>query len=241
MNKLEEISQHIVERFIKCQEDEVKSEGKRTAVHVSALTNCIRKAWYSMHADKQPPLDYKSICNFFLGHILHKHAVLGNRNEVKMAVNLRTMTKIDDPNTINEFNKFDCVVGTADDIIELEGDIIIADKKTFNGARNTPKAPDPAYVTQINIYKLLLYVCEGIEAKYGCILYLDKSKSFQDPIPFTFELDPIEKIKTETIKKLDYLKMLIPPEREITWKCNYCDFKKICNPPEFLIPKFHSK
>lgn len=239
--KKEEIAEDIVNIFKKVQRDEVTSEGKRTAVHVSALTQCIRKAWYGFHADKPAHLTYDSVCNFFLGHIVHAHTALGGRNEVKLAANIRTMTKIDDPSTIVEFNRYDCVVGTADDILEYEGEVVIADKKTFNGIKKKPTEPDPSYVTQLNIYKLLLFIKEGVEAKYGCLLYLDKAQSLKNPIPFIFELDPIEKIRADVIKKLDYLKMLIPPDREVTWKCNYCDYKDTCAPPAFLIPKFPSK
>ena len=81
-------------------------------------------------------------------------------------------------------------------------------------------------------------VNEGVEAKYGCILYLDKSKSFKDPLAFVFELRPIEHIRLDIIKKLDYLKMTIEPERVVTWRCNWCPHKEVCNPPMDMTGKW---
>ena len=45
------------------------------------------------------------------------------------------------------------------------------------------------------------------------------------------DLKPIQTIKEEVIKKLDYLKMTIEPERTVTWRCNWCPHKAVCNPP----------
>ena len=62
-------------------------------------------------------------------------------------------------------------------------------------------------------------------------VYLDKVKSFKDPTAFVFDLRPLQTIKEEVIKKLDYLKMTIEPERTVTWRCNWCPHKAVCNPP----------
>ena len=230
------IAREVEEKFKEVQKKKVTRGGRSNNVHVSHLTQpCIRRSWYDFHEDPSP-LTYDSICNFFAGTILHENAPLSKRNEVPVGANVRTMKPIK-AKEINDINKYDCVTGTVDDIIEREGDIIIIDKKTFNGKKKLTE-PSEDYVNQINIYKLLLKVNESIEAKYGCILYLDKSKSFKDPLAFVFELRPIEHIRLDIIKKLDYLKMTVEPERTVSWRCNWCPHKEVCNPPMDMTGKW---
>ncbi len=240
-----DIKEDVINRFKKLQEKKVKSGKRSKTVHASHLTQeCDRRPWYDFRNDPEP-LSYNTICNFFNGTILHENAVLGKRNEIHLAANIRKMEKISTKD-IGIYNIYDCVTGTADDLLEYEGEIVIADKKTFSTVdsrgtkRPPPEKPDQGYVNQLNIYKLLLYVCEGVEAKYGVLLYLDKATSFKDPTAFVFELDPIEKIKERILKKLDHIKQTIPPDRVITKYCNYCPHKKVCAPPTSLIPRWTS-
>ena len=226
----DDIANEVIEKFKEVQRKKVLGDYRSPTVHVSHLTQpCIRRSWYDFHEPPTKP-DYSSICNFFAGTILHENAPLSKRNEVRLGANIRTMKPIK-AKEVTDLNKYDCVTGTVDDIIEREGDIVIIDKKTYNGAKKTLKEPDPDYVNQINIYKLLLHINEGVEAKYGCIIYLDKVKSFKDPTAFVFDLRPLQTIKEDVIKKLDYLKMTIEPERTVTWRCNWCPHKAVCNPP----------
>jgi len=240
-----DIKDDVIERFKQVQAKKVRGGKRSKTVHASHLTQeCDRRPWYDFRNDPEP-LSYSSISNFFLGTILHENAKLGNRNEIHLAGNIRTMKKINTKD-INQYNIYDCVTGTADDILEYEGDIVIADKKTFStvdgrgNKRAPPSTPDKGYVNQLNIYKLLLYISEGVEAKYGVILYLDKSQSFKDPLAFVITLDPIEDIKKRIITKLDHIKQTVPPDRVITKYCNYCPHKKVCAPPTSLIPRWTS-
>ena len=62
-----EISDFVIERFKKIQSDKVLNKERSKAVHVSNLTaSCMRKSWYDFH-QPEAPVDYPSICNFFLG------------------------------------------------------------------------------------------------------------------------------------------------------------------------------
>ena len=223
----DDIAENVINRFKAVQKKKVTGEYRAPTVHVSHLVGeCMRKPWYDFHEEK-PPLDYSSICNFFAGTILHENAPLSKRNEVPLGANIRTMKPIKSED-VNDTNLFDCVTGTVDDIIEFEGDIIITDKKTCKAVK---KEPDESYITQINIYKLLLWINEGIEADYGSIIYLNKVTSFKDPQCFVFKLKSIEAIEKDIIQKLDQLKCKDPPERVTSWKCNWCEFAKICDPP----------
>ena len=126
-----DIKDDVIERFKQVQSKKVRGGKRSKTVHASHLTQeCDRRPWYDFRNDPEP-ISYNSICNFFAGTILHENAKLGNRNEVHLAGNIRTMKKIN-VKDINQYNIYDCVTGTADDILEYEGDIVIADKKTFS-------------------------------------------------------------------------------------------------------------
>ncbi|KKL16787.1 hypothetical protein LCGC14_2492090, partial [marine sediment metagenome] len=111
----------------------------------------------------------------------------------------------------------------ADEIIEYKGETCIVDKKTYSSKRGwNPKEPDESYVWQLNIYKLLMYITEGVEAKYGAIFYMDVATRFEKPLVFPMELKSIPEIQEFVLKRLDELKMLVPPAKTVTWKCKYC-------------------
>jgi len=191
----DEISDHIVEQFKNAQKDKVLNGKRSNTVHVSHLTiPCMRKTWYDFH-QPQKPLSYTTICNFYLGTILHENISLGGRNEVPLAANIKTMkhVNVDD---VGEDNFYDCLTGTADDILEIGGETVIVDKKTTN---KLPDYPEEEHVTQINYYKLLLSICEGIEVKKGAVLYLDKPSSFKESKCFVFHLWSLNDIKEQVI------------------------------------------
>ena len=243
-----QIGEEVIKRFREAQKQLVSAEKRSKTVHASHITgDCMRKTWYEFRENPEP-LTVQSISNFYIGQILHSNAKLGKRNEIKFSGNVRTMTPIP-VKDINANNMFDCVTGTADDLIEMEGDLIIADKKTWSSLRINYRAggtyekkellePDEQYKRQLNIYKLLIYICEGIEARKGCLLYLDKATSFQEPKPFVFDLQPVDEIRSWVVERLDKIKQLIEPDRVITKYCRYCPFLKICDPPRELIPKW---
>lgn len=240
------IGEELIKRFKEAQKQLVTGEKRSRTVHASHITGaCMRRSWYEFR-EKPEPLTAQSISNFFVGQLLHRMTPLAKKNEVKFSANIRTMKPID-VKDINENNLFDCVTGTADDLIEFEGDLIIADKKTWSSLKINYKRggvyekkelvePDENYVNQLNIYKLLIYICDGVQAKKGGLLYLDKATSFNEPIPFVFDLKPVDEIRAWVIDRLDKLRQLVEPDRVITKYCNYCPFKKICAPPKELIP-----
>ena len=219
-------SNFIIEQFKKVQSSKVMNSERTHAVHVSNLTGtCMRKPWYEFH-QPELPVDYKSICNFFLGTLLHENVELGGRNEISVSANIRTMTPIN-AEEINNQNFYDCITGTIDDLVDVDGETIIVDKKTAN---RIPEQPASGYVMQINIYKLLLFINEKIEIKHGAILYLDKPSSFFESKCFVFDLMSLDEIKKMVTEKLDQLKMDSEPRRIVTDKCNWCQFLKICDP-----------
>ncbi len=243
------LGEEVIKRFKDAQR-KVVTQGKRSkTVHASHLTGeCILKTWYEFRNEPEP-LTAQTISNFYLGQIVHSNSSLGKKNEIHYGANIRTMKPIE-TKEINQNNLFDCVTGTCDDLIEWEGDMVIADKKTWSSLKinyregsyekREKTEPDQNYINQLNIYKLLIYICDGVEATKGVLLYLDKATSFKDPMPFVFNLKPVDEIRSWVIGRLDKLRQLVEPEKTITKYCNYCPFLKICDPPRELIPKWTS-
>ena len=243
------LGEEVIRRFKEAQKVVVTQDKRSRTVHASNLTGpCMLQTWYSFRQDPEP-LSAQSIANFYVGQILHKNAKLGKKNEVHYGANIRTMKPIATKD-INDINLYDCVTGTADDLIEWEGNLIIADKKTWSSlkidyrtksySRIEKTEPDENYINQLNIYKLLIYICDGVEAKKGVLLYLDKATSFKDPLPFVFDLKPVDEIRAWVLARLDKIRQHVEPERTITKYCNYCPFLKICDPPRSEIPKWTS-
>jgi len=242
------LGEEIIRRFKEAQRRIVTQDKRSKTVHASNLTgDCMRRTWYDFRETPEP-LSVESVSNFYVGQIVHTNASLSKKNEIHYSANIRTMSPIPSKD-INDINLFDCVTGTADDLIEWEGNLVIADKKTWSSLRiNHRKGgtyekrektePDPNYMIQLNIYKLLIYICDGLEAKKGVLLYLDKATSFKDPLPFVFDLKPIDEIRTIVLDKLNLIRQRVEPDRVITKYCNYCPHKKICDPPQELIPKW---
>jgi len=243
------LGEEVVRRFKEAQKVVVTQDKRSRTIHASNLTGpCMLQTWYSFREDPEP-LSAQSIANFYVGQILHKNAKLGKKNEVRYSANIRTMKSIP-AKDINDINLYDCVTGTADDLIEWEGKLVIADKKTWSSlkidyrtksySRREKIEPDENYINQLNIYKLLIYICDGVEAKKGVLLYLDKATSFKDPLPFVFDLKPVDEIRAWVLARLDKIRQHVEPERTITKYCNYCPFLKICDPPRSEIPKWTS-
>jgi len=222
----QEISDFIIKQFRDVQKEKVSKRERSKAIHVSDLTSpCTRKTWYNFHST-EVPINLDSICNFYLGILLHEQAKLGKRNEVPVTANIREKKPVN-VSEINQDNFYECVTGTIDDILEINGKTVIVDKKTTN---RIPEQPSEEYQTQINIYKLLLYINEGIDVKKGAILYLEKPSSFKETACFVFDLMNLEEIERMVIYKLDELKSQTEPNRVITFRCDYCPHFKTCDP-----------
>ncbi|MBT5087954.1 MAG: hypothetical protein HOM71_10795, partial [Deltaproteobacteria bacterium] len=126
------------------------------------------------------------------------------------------------------------ITGTLDDLLKVGNDYVIADKKTYNGSSYKKTEPDESYVRQLSIYRVLLHKAYGIDAKYGCLLYLDKAHDLNE-LPMAFELHHPEVTK-EFLKETLY-ELRRNPEPNPCWLCNgknkakkvFCPYLDQCN------------
>jgi hypothetical protein len=222
MSTLEEIQDNVLHIMDEAQRNYLwGSNHKRLNTwHVSDfVSECLRKTQYSKtHPAKFDPSKAKI---FWLGHVIHEALPLATSQEVENR-------PLDELGSV--------ITGTLDDLIPLgNGEWVIADKKTYSGGGYYKKtAPDPSYRLQLDIYRVLLEATLGINAKYGCLLYLDK-KADMAATPIAFDLTPIEETK---VKMRNILKELQSGDATANpcWLCNgankkkaiYCDYKDIC-------------
>lgn len=189
------------------------SQESRKSIHVSDLTqDCTRKAAYRLRGFEPEPLSFKQAVPLVHGTALHEKVDLGGKNEIKV---------------LGIFNS-NIVKGTIDDIVEIDDELIIIDKKTT--AKSIPKKIPSQYQWQLNIYKLLYNMQEGVEIKRGAIVWIDKSSGWKNHRTSIVNLLPIKKIFTYVLSKLSLLEGKMMPERVVTPLCEYCPFFKRCKP-----------
>ena len=215
---------------------EALNQDRSHELHVTdTVSPCLRKTIYG----KINPIsiDTESMSHLYMGQAVHGLSQLSpDLHEVPLAydwvedkpVDLSKLDlKLDDPKW------WDIIIGAVDDVIKIDDEYIICDKKTTNMQKWKPKTPNEAHQKQINIYRLLLNKCKGIDSKHGCILYLDVTDKIQKPLPLSFGLNPIEET-LETLKKdatiiKNAMVNGVLPERTQCYLCDgYCSYSMTC-------------
>ena len=235
---LKNIETDVLSALRKAQQNYLRnSNGRRLNTwHVSDfVSECLRKTHYGKLYPEKFDVNKSSI--FFLGHIVHEHTQLSKITELTMCYDLDNDISLTPEQVQNmPFDQLGSIItGTLDDLMKVGEHFVIADKKTYNGGGWYKKtAPDTSYELQVNIYRVLLEASYGIDASYGCLLYLDK-KSNLDPTPIAFELKPITQTKQRMKEILNELRGGNPKPNPC-WLCNgknkkkevYCSYLDIC-------------
>lgn len=240
MNELPEIESHVEDIYFDLiKQYNTSSTGLRIdTLHVSDFTQeCLRKSYYGRTQPK-PPFDKIKAKIFWLGNIVHEHALLSQVNELTMCYDVVQDVSYPPMVVMNmsEEEKKNIITGSLDDLINYKGEYIIGDKKTWNARGWDKQNPDPLYVLQLNIYRVLLWESWHIDATSGCLLYLDKSNDL-DPKPMAFRLQDIAITKQYLRDTIKVLQQDNGPKCNPCWLCNgknragkiYCDYSEVCN------------
>lgn len=218
---------------------------RKGQLHVSdVISPCMRKVWYGKN-DKNKSFDTETIRPLYIGQAIHSASMVASDpkyHEITLAYNYNNDKVVDlkkmKDTPLEDPIWWDILIGSIDDLIQVDGEWVICDKKTTGSidyfAKSTSKASD-SHITQLNHYRVLLMKCLGIDAKYGCIIYIDTkgSMNFDKPIPIPFRLDPIEETlekikKNGTILKESMLSGKIP-ERTRCYLCDgMCSYASRC-------------
>ena len=235
------IKDFVVTAWHKAQRDALwkNSGGRLDTWHVSDFVSpCLRKTHYSKIPELKKDMTDEMAGILFQGVIVHDNAILGSINELTMCYDIVKRENID-PSTVKAMDKDDprkkdILTGTLDDLLRIGNEYVIADKKTYNARGYVKKEASPEHILQVNIYKLMLKYSYGIEANYGCNLYLDKGNGYAE-LPLVYETAPIGETQEFLDKTLNKLKNGVP-DPTITFLCNgenkdkkiYCNFLEQC-------------
>lgn len=205
--------------------------------HVSDFVSpCLRKSYYS-HIRKLPQvLDDKKRRILFHGLIVHEHTQLAKFHEITMCYDILNDVAVQ-PEIVMKMNESETkniVTGTCDDLMKIDNEFVLVDKKTWSAHGYVKTIPNEEYVKQLNIYRVLLNESYGIDPKWGCLMFLDKSDDLCE-LPMEFPLAPINETKQFMRDALRQLNSEPPPNP--CWLCNgqnrdsriYCDYLDICN------------
>ena len=216
----EDIQNSVLEAFHKARDQMLNtSTGSRLrTLHVSDFVSpCLKKVWYQKRFPK--PIGEKTKNVLYHGLVIHEHSQLSHFHEVTMCYDIEK----DIGYTPQEVERMDVsetkniITGSLDDLVKVGENYVIADKKTWSGGGYKKTSPDEGYQMQLSIYRVLLSKSYGIDAKWGCLLYLDKKDDLSE-LPMAFELKDIEETKLFLKKTIKQLRGI--PEPTPCWLCN---------------------
>ena len=172
-------------------------------IHVSEVSNCLRKAFYDRKVAK-PTLDIKNILK-----------VIGNGVHYQHQEFLRTKGFVTESEVKRDFKKFK-LVGHIDLLNPKEN--LIIEIKTVN---KIPQRPYLSHIRQLNAYLIMS------RTKEGELIYISRDGGVK-----IYHLKPDKRLWRETVKRAFYLwhslKENKPPEPEFSPLCNLCEFKWKC-------------
>ena len=203
----------------------VASEPTRKVIHVSDLTqDCYRKAWYRLNDYAKDLKDFKKSLPLAHGTALHNVINLGGiEHELSMFCDIEQMNMV-----LKNPNLYQCVKGSMDDLVEIDDELIICDKKTTK--KSIPRVAKETHQIQMSIYKLLYFITTGVDINRAAIIYIDKSSGWERHATRIFDLPPIEDIRKSVLSKLQILDTETPPDKVVTFLCPWCDYYISCSP-----------
>jgi hypothetical protein len=243
MIKLDDIKDEVFVAYRKAQLKAMDTE-RKGQLHVSdVISPCMRKVWYGKH-DNDKSMDTESMRALYFGQIIHSHTELAipKFHEIEMAYNYVTDRVVDLEKMkdipLDDPIWWDIIIGSLDDLLEIDGEFVICDKKTTGSidwfSKERTSASD-SHIDQLNHYRVLLQKCKNIDAKFGCVIYIDSKNSqrFEKPILKPFRLKPIEEALENIRTNGKILKEAIlkdkKPERTICYLCSgMCPYAEKC-------------
>tara|TARA_Y100001949_G_scaffold160648_1_gene152403 strand:- start:1443 stop:2189 length:747 start_codon:yes stop_codon:yes gene_type:complete len=234
MKSLDSIRDTVYFKFRQAQLEGMETDrvGK---LHVSDLIKpCMRYVYYQK-TNPRPSLSTEDMRPLFFGQAVHELTRLAEPkfHELTLAYDIVK----DEPVDLKKFKMeeghprwYDIVIGTMDDVLKIDGDYVITDKKTTGSidyfSRYNSK-PSDSHVDQINTYRVLLKKCMNIDSTHGAIIYISSSinKEKNDkPVVMPFKLTEVEKTLEKMKKNQAIIKdaMLNDKVPERT-KCFLCD------------------
>ena len=168
-------------------------------IHVSDLIKpCMRLVTYNNMGE--PAKTAQDIKSMFIGQAIHTITDLSTNiiDHEKLLlydwVNDKGYTG--PTGTDIKMRPWDFIAGSIDDIVDVDGEPVIVDKKTTGSIEyfhSRTATANEGHRLQINCYGVLLEKCYGIKVKKGCVMYIPNSVSKDnsiknEPIAHAFNL-----------------------------------------------------
>ncbi len=131
--------------------------------------------------------------NLYLGQLVHAQSDMSNVDKHETLLHYNWVTDIARP--VKSENKWDWIAGSIDDLVKIDDEYIICDKKTTAKMANKIKyGPSDENKLQLNMYRVLLFKQFGIDAKWGCNIFIDIdiNSEYDRVHPVAYKLRPIE-------------------------------------------------
>ena len=236
MLTLDKIKEKVYFEFRRAQTDGMNTE-RLGRIHVSDLIKpCMRNVIYKKLLP-DTGMDTEDMRSLYIGQAVHNLSMVATEDKYHEMFLAYDYTR-DEPLTYkqakaipeNDPKHMDIIYGSIDDLVKVNGEWIITDKKTtgsidyFAGRYGKPSE---SHIDQINRYRVLLKKCYDIDAKHGAVIYISNSvdrEKRDKPTVLAFKLSPIEETLNDMIVKAKIIKDAIAetklPERT---KCYLCD------------------
>ena len=244
MIKLEDVQNKAYFAMRKAQVEAIKTE-RLGQIHVSdVIKPCMRYVVYNKVAP-QSGMSTEDMKSLFFGQIVHSKTILGKKDHNEMFLGYNWVR--DEPITLEEAKKIpegdpkhlDIIYGSIDDLIQIGDKWVICDKKTTGSIdyfKRATSRPSETHVDQINMYRVLLQKCYGIEASFGCVVYMSNQvlKDQRDKvIPLAFKLRPIEETLTKMVEQAKIIKTslsekILPPRTKNFLCDGMCPYASVC-------------
>ena len=244
MITLDKVKSKVYFAFRKSQMKAMETE-RLGVIHVSDLIKpCLRNVMYSKF--NSHPTSANDIRSLFYGQVIHQATIFNDDDKYNemflgydyvrdepVSLEEAKALKPDDPRHL------DIIYGSIDDLIKIDDEWVICDKKTTGSIDYFSKynsKPSDSHKDQINRYRVLLDKCYNINAKFGAVIYISNNvpkDKIDKPSILPFKLDQIEKTLQDMVEKAKIIKASynekILPERTFCYMCdNFCPFATKC-------------
>jgi len=236
MLTLDQIKEKVYFEFRRAQTDAMNTE-RLGKIHVSDLIKpCMRNVIYK----KILPFtgfNTEDMRSLYFGQAVHNSSLVA-RDEKYHEMFLGYNYARDEPLTLkqakaipeNDPKHLDIIYGSLDDLVKVNGEWVITDKKTtgsidyFAGRYGKPSE---SHIAQINCYRVLLKKCYDIDAKHGAVIYISNNinrEKKDKPTVLSFKLNPIDETLKDMIIKARVIKdSLLETKLPERTKCYLCD------------------
>ncbi len=197
-----------------------QSERDHRAVHISeASYGCSRKLFYSTETRKSDDdVDINSLYRMWIGTKLHETPIT-EKHEVPLRIQRHGVD----------------VHGTIDEIFEIDGKLVLADKKFV---ARLPEAMFEHHRNQVMFYAVMLNDTRGVQVDMVSLIYFMPIVSYGNDQRMRVFTAVVTKETIDTYR--ERLNALIDdvaaarltrrlPSKSVSWYCRYCPFKQLCD------------